>query len=480
MINLSTLLKREISLVPFLTAGQVRPSKWAILMLRFNNEQDLSATAPSLDFYERLFTGKGAGTLNVPAFFSDVSHGQLDLSGSKVFDWMTINANRADYVGNIADKDVPEGKFNRSGLTALGYQTAINNKIELGDYDGIIYTFAGRIDLFGLTGGMSAVCDTASLWPSLLGQEMGHGYGLDHSRANGSQEEYMDIWDIMSTNVTGTFSTADDNYNFVGPGMNASNMRSRGWLDEDRVWQPQFKSFGTEDVVLRPLHRHDLDGYLAAELGPYLVEYRTAEKWDAGLQGGSGILVHRFSEEINRSYVMGPPAAEILVSVRAAHPQKVGETFQIGKEDAIFDPVYRCEVLSINDAAHTATVRLHYRPAAERPAPQQRQFDFGLVGSDGGGVYIEGGKIHRIPPYGPVMQLMRQITAHTDAGAIGDTALRTLAQASALTGIMRHASTALRGLNPIRTPGPAVTSQTTHAAQANDTSAKPGGPRRES
>jgi hypothetical protein len=173
MLNLAQLLQEKISIAGILTAGlHSRPSKWAILLLRFNNEENLSATAPLLDFYERLFTGKGAGTLNVPAFFSDVSHGQLDLSASKVFDWMTINANHGDYVGNIPDKDVPKGKFNRNGLMALGYQTALDNKIPLSDYDGIIYSFAGRVDLFGVTGGMAAVCDTDSLWPSLLGQEM--------------------------------------------------------------------------------------------------------------------------------------------------------------------------------------------------------------------------------------------------------------------------------------------------------------------
>src|SRR5262249_20211472 len=108
MSDLTQLLQRDISsLIGALTAGlPSRPSKWAILLLRFNNEQNLSAAAPSLDFYQRLFTGKGAGTFNVPAFFADISHGLLDLSASKVFDWMTINANRSDYVGNIPDKDV--------------------------------------------------------------------------------------------------------------------------------------------------------------------------------------------------------------------------------------------------------------------------------------------------------------------------------------------------------------------------------------
>jgi len=456
MRDFTQLVRNEIALAGgFSTSLVSRPSKWAILLLRFNNEDNLSAAAPPLDFYQRLFTGDGAGTLNVPAFFSDVSHGQLDLSASKVFDWMTINASRSDYVGNIASDKVLTGKFNRAGLKALGHQTALDNKVPLDDYDGVVYSFAGQIDIFGSLGGMSAVCDTQSLWPSLLGQEMGHGYGFDHSRADGSQADYMDIWDVMSTNVGGTFSTPDADYRFVGPGMNASNMRSRGWLDESRVWRPQYEHFGTQDVVLRPLHRRDLAGYLAAELGPYLVEFRMTEKWDGGLRGGSGVLVHRFDDIENVSYVMGPPAAEELISRFAAHPQKVGETFRIGDETRLFETVYSCEVININEAAHTATVRLHYRPAATIPGPHQRPFDIGVVGSDSGGIYIQGGTVHRIPPYTPVIQIMRQLTAYTAAASIRDIGMRSLSQADALSGIITHAASALRALDPDRSPAPA-------------------------
>src|SRR5205814_6244170 len=137
--------------------------------------------------------------------------------------------------------------------------------------------------------------------------------------------------------------------------------------------------------------RHDLSGYLAAELGPYLVEYRTVEKWDAGMQGGSGILVHRFDSFWNQSYIMGPPAREELISFGGAHPQKLGETFQVGEEKDIFSPIYRCEVLAIDDAARSATVRLYYRPAAEMPGPHERPFDLGVIGSDAGALYIQNG-----------------------------------------------------------------------------------------
>ncbi len=457
MPDISQLLRTEISIDDPIFHARVltpsRPSKWAILLLKFKNEP--SPSTPTLDFYQRLFTGKGAGTFNVPAFFADVSHGQLDLSASQVFNWMTINANRSDFAGNIEQKDVPKGKFNRDGLMALGHQTALDNNVPLANFDGIVYSFSATIDLFGVTGGMAAVCDTASLWPSLLGQEMGHGYGLDHSRANGSTEEYMDIWDTMSTNVGGTFSTSDPNYTFIGPGLNAWNMRSRGWLNENRVWKPKFEHFGTEDVVLRPLHRRDLGGYLAAELGPYLVEFRVAENWDADLQGGGGVLVHRFDTIDNCSYVMGSPAVVELISPFGAHPQKVGESFQVGDEGHQFLPLYRCEVIAIDNSAHTATVRLSYRAAVEPPGPHQRPFNIGPYVEHGVNYFVHNGTVGRIPSTGPTPLLMQQIVAHSQAESIQDIGIRSLAQATALTGVMRHAADALRALDPIRSPGPA-------------------------
>lgn len=68
----------------------------------------------------------------------------------------------------------------------------------------------------------------------------------------------------------------------------------------------------------------------------------------AGLQGGGGILVHRFADNI--SYVMGSPAAVELVSPFGAHAQKVGESFQVGDDVHPFIPLYRCEVIAIDNA----------------------------------------------------------------------------------------------------------------------------------
>jgi hypothetical protein len=161
--------------------------------------------------------------------------------------------------------------LNDSGLLNVAKTTATNAGVNLQDYAGVCLTFIGHVDLFGYLGGMGAFCDTFSLDVSGLPQEFGHGYGLDHSGIFGSTSDYQDPWDVMST--YGPYMATNQEFTWVGPGLNAWNMRSRGWLDETRFWTSPSPSFDTL-VELRPLHRRDLDGFLAAQVGRYLVEFR--------------------------------------------------------------------------------------------------------------------------------------------------------------------------------------------------------------
>lgn len=167
-------------------------------------------------------------------FFYDMSHGKIDISGSKVFGWYTLPAKRTDYVGNIYPQ--PAGKLNRDGLLDLAKSAAAGAGVKLSDYAGVVVSGFQSVDLCGWVGGMTALFDSFSLSPSLLGQEMGHGYGLDHARLEGSTDDYRDPWDVVSTGTFPSMQAPHSEFISVGPGLNAWNMRSRGWLDETRVW----------------------------------------------------------------------------------------------------------------------------------------------------------------------------------------------------------------------------------------------------
>jgi len=246
-------------------------------------------------------------------------------------------------------------------------------------------------DLFG-GGGKQAVCDNGSMTPSLLGQEMGHGYGLEHARANGSETDYQDPYDIMSTGVQ-TIYTANSTYTTVGPGLNAANMSSQNWLDESRVW----KSAGDFDttIQLRPLHRHNLRGYLAARVGAFLVEYRSREFWD---NNGNFpvVLVHRFQN--GRSYIMAATNGGLGLNT--------GSVFQ---SNTVYFR-HRVEVLQIDDQNKTAYIRAAFTSLISPHSTFGVVQPMGDRTNHGGYVLIEG-HIVPIPSQSPAMASLEQAAA---------------------------------------------------------------------
>lgn len=105
----------------------------------------------------------------------------------------TLDQKRADYSGSQVSM---AGKINRVELIEVAKTKA---GVQLSKFAGVLVSVLGATDLFGLTNGMAAVCDSTNLQPSLLGQEMGHGYGLAHARKDASEDDYEDPWDVMST-----------------------------------------------------------------------------------------------------------------------------------------------------------------------------------------------------------------------------------------------------------------------------------------
>jgi hypothetical protein len=363
-------------------------------------------------------------------YFSQMSHGNLDLTGSQVFGWFTLSINKADY----------GTKYGRNDLVALCRQAATNSGVNLGAFNGVVVSMNGGVDLFGYVGGMEAFCDTNSLSPSPLGQEMGHGYGLDHARQDGSTADYQDPWDVMS--VYASYMAANDEWGSIGPGLDAWCMRSQGWLDETRVWSSS--ALGFHDIVqLRPLHRHDLTGLLAANLGEYLVEYRPAQRWDAAFPR-SAVFVHRFED--NHSYVMA--------GTNGNHDLVSGDTFEHGYKNSYTTDWNRAEVLAIDDTTLTATIDLQHTSRVPFPLIELVGRLVGGVAVDGGGGIIVGGQYHPIPPRGPAFEILTQLAAYLGVEGLTDVATRNQAQRTALSTIGKITTTRADQLQPVRTPAP--------------------------
>ena len=344
------------------------PTPWAVLLCKYRDNLTNPPVPNFINLCQSFFTPAGAGTYNAMEYFQDMSGGTLDLSGSQVFGWLTLNQD-STYISNDPYQGPgPLGTEARQAeVIALAKQTARQAGVPLDNYFGVVLIF----NLFhastqggawegtpGVFTGYNFVTDGGT---ALAGQEMGHGYGLDHSRKNGSTEDYQDAWDAMSS--LNTHSDPDPNYGPRGPGLNAWNLRGRRWLNESRVWRGPGSGF-SHVVQLRPLHRRELPGLLAAELPPndgseghgrYLVEFRMKEKWDSGIPR-SAVLVHRFEGDIGQflgshSYIMHGTQGQLdLVA---------GDRFESTASAKV-------EVLNIDEVNRTATVRLSYN--LDRPA----------------------------------------------------------------------------------------------------------------
>jgi hypothetical protein len=416
---------------------------WAILLMKWNDKAD---EPNSSSFYQNLFTTAGTGTFNMTDYFDTMSHGSLDVSGSQVFGWMTLDQPQSVYVGNAA---AGPGQLDRGGLLAAAKAKATASGVDLTQFWGVVVAMNTLTDLCGWVGGRAALCDPGSFEPTVLGQEMGHGYGMLHSRVDGSTDDYQDPWDTMST-WDGCYYASSPDYTLIGPGLCAANMRYMAWLDESRVWKSSSAAF-SQQVILRPLHARSLPGHLAAEVpgtpGNFLVEFRVPEDWDVAFPRAA-VFVHRLSD--GHSYRMiGSNGSSDLVA---------GDRFTAGSEVWRWSSFTSVHVDEINESEHYAKVTLTYRPAERIPIPSIWGEIFGGVAVDGGGLIFINGHPVPVDPWGPLVGVLNQVAAHSFADQIADPSARLEAKKSALAQIVQIASGQLADLTELETP-PAPTRQ---------------------
>lgn len=430
-------------------------SPWAILLCKWS---DMPKEAKNPGFFQQMFTATGRGTNNMVDFFDDMSHGNIDTGGSKVFGWFTLTQKWSAYKGSGVN---PQG---RQDLITWVRQAALSAGVNLSPFANRIVicmnaTPTQGTDLFG--GGGGVVCDTNVLQASVLGQEMGHGYGLDHSREDGATADYRDRWDVMST-WDSCFMQPHNDYVLIGPGLNAANMAGRGWLDESRVWSSGTTSFNTT-IQLRPLHRRDLSGFLAARFGNYLVEFRKKDRWDAAIPR-SAVLVHRFED--NRSYLMSAnDGQQDLVAGSILGDNPGNNNFHR------FARVTTLEVIEINDAGQFATIRLeHELRSIPEVGPGKL---FGGVAAGGDGWLFIGGKLVRIPPRSPLIRVLEQIAVYESAIGIQATGVREVVRREALSSILTIAEQQLLSIQTFHQPAPVTETGDRNSRKGEKTVAAP-------
>jgi hypothetical protein len=139
--------------------ANTQQTPWAILLCKFKDNQSDPPVPPLL--FSNFFTAQGANTYNAVRFFQEMSHESLDLNGSQIFGWFTLNANVNDL---MAPTDPPppgwKPKIDRDAMMALAKQTASDQGVPLGKFFGVILVF--NVAVGGSQGGLGVASHPTS------------------------------------------------------------------------------------------------------------------------------------------------------------------------------------------------------------------------------------------------------------------------------------------------------------------------------
>jgi hypothetical protein len=386
--------------------SQMGSQKFAVFLCKFSDNSNVEPQP--VDFYNELFALRGTGGLN--DYWMAASQGAINLDGTEVFGWRTLNEKQADFL-----KAKP-GRWDKIKGGIDGFP-----EVDASKYAGVVTMFnvdvgdAGMGDS-GTQGGVLASPGAMSV--TFLGHETGHVFGLEHSFDESDRKdvswsapgEYFDMYDIMS--AMNVYSTFQQKFHESGPLLCAANLDRMGWLPASRVWSPPTgHSSWSDEFDIVSMSHPEIPGYLASHIGSVYVEFRTQESWDESIWR-AGVLLHH----------MVDPNAVVIASdkLNYINDWQPGQMYGPSDLEMAFRGGIQIRIKSFDVLAKKA--RIAVRVAASRPIVAGPGQVFGGVAFDGGGLLILNGKIVRIPPYSPLMtlaeEMANQITAESGVAAL--------------------------------------------------------------
>lgn len=273
---------------PAAGAAVLGNSPFSVIMCKY---KDVTAEPKSPTYYREQFTtaGDATSTRDVPHYWSEVSYGKVNMTGTVVKGWYTLPTTKAATLAT-----------GRSGVITACVNAAKNAKVnpyKVPSNHRVIAVMNDSGDS-GSAGGRVLTHVKRSMTFNL--HEMGHSFGLGHSwstdwayqNADWSKPgEYDDTSDLMSALNVRTITTP---YGAGGPGLNAFHLGRLGWLPANRVSTVVGADTPTS-VSLTALNRPRNAGLMELRVpvdtkdpkqGYYSVELRHSSGWDGGLTTG--------------------------------------------------------------------------------------------------------------------------------------------------------------------------------------------------
>lgn len=326
-------------LAPRRTVAASVVKKWVTLLCKFSDKPN---EPKALDYYQSQY---GTSLRMLDHYWQEVSYGQINLAGSKAYNWRTLPQPRAYYVtkntSGVETADLNKLYDDCVAVHDPGVDFAANGGVQ-----GINMAFNDELDGYPWGGSHTSTLDGSNAsrgvtWLPPWGaenlatmvHEMGHGFGLPHANnSDGDSSPYDNTWDVMSD--TWSNASYDPAYGALPKHLNIYSRNRLGWVTTER----KRTVVADGSTVTLTLDRASLPGsgntqmvilsYPNQSLYYYTVEVRKrVGEYEKALAGDAVIIHHVMPSRRQPSWSMDADRPPADLSNNEGTMFKVGETW---------------------------------------------------------------------------------------------------------------------------------------------------------
>lgn len=351
VVSLSKIPISQQPKVPDISAKVSGSQPWISILCKFN---DKLAEPRPLNYFQNMFNSTYPG---LDHYWREQSYNQINVLGSSAVGWFTLPYPRSTYI--------PSGSLDFA-RAAQDCTAAADAYIDFSRFVGINLMFNDNLDGYAWGGSWCLSLDGLfrcwyMTWEppwgyadiTVIGHEMGHGFGLPHSSGTYGNI-YDNQWDVMSDTWTNCYRSESLTYGCLGQHTIAYHKDILGWI-------PDAKKYIVPYRTSSPHLTNPGDTYLMAEIqlptygdnssntpDIYTVEVRNSYGYDVKLPG-QAVIIHEINEARERP-------ANIVDIDNNFNTGDAGAMWTVG--ETYTNPVYSFSVAVVAKSGENYQVRI--------------------------------------------------------------------------------------------------------------------------